>query len=665
MMLSMSERGLIRTAEEITGEWLAGVLDRPGLAIGEVTAIGTGQMSGSFRVPYSSDGSDGGSVVVKLASVDPASRAAGVGFGAYLREISFYGELAERIGGPLVPHHLAVYEPGDGWFTLVMDDVEGAVQGDQIAGCSPEQARLALIALARIHAPVFNDLALAATDWLNQPNPLNQALLTQLLPPFLERYGERIAPEHADVCERFVASADAWMADRRAPLGLVHGDFRLDNLVFHDGGCSVVDWQTVSFGPAMLDASYFLAGGLSVEDRREHEASLVRSYYDELLAQGVTGFDWERCWQEYQRQCFLGILMVIAPAMLVERTPRGDDMFMAVLGRNAQMAIDLGAVDLLPDPERSAPAPLRPEPEDEARHEPGSEPLWNESWYFDAISDDGSFGVYHRLGRLPNSDACLLSTCIVRPGEPAIMLVDAAAPLPPAEDDTQAVSTDSVRATQHCEAPLERFRVRVEGTAASHRDHSAPLRGEAGEPVEIEIDLVWETDGVPYQWRLATRYEIPCRVSGTVRIGDETFTLAGPGQRDHSWGARDWWSSDWMWSALHLDDGTRTHAVAVPQMPSFGVGYVQRDGELLEVSGVESSAEVGSNGLIESARIAMSPGGVAARVEPLAFGAILLESPDGRVSHFPRAMCRIETDDGRSGYGWVEWNRNQDRSAAS
>jgi len=651
--------GLIKTADEIDGDWLAGVLGESGVAVEEVTPIGTGQMSGSVRVAYPSGGGASETIVVKLASEDETSRATGVGFGAYLREISFYENLAARIGEPLVPHHLAVYDEAGGWFTLVMDDVRDALQGDQIAGCSPEQARVALIALARVHAPVFNDLALAATPWLNQENPLNQAVLTQLLPLFLERYGERVEPAHAEVCERFVASADAWGADRRAPLGLMHGDYRLDNLLFHDRGCSVVDWQTVSFGPAMLDCSYFLAGALSVVDRREHEEALVRVYFDELAAQGVRGFEWERCWEEYRRQCFHALVMAIAPAMVVERTDRGDDMFMAVLGRAAQMAIDLDAVDLLPAPDSASPEPLRPVPSDEGRHEPGPEPLWNESWYFDAISADGSLGVYHRLGRLPNSDACLLSTCVVRPGEPAIMLIDASAPLPPAEDDSQAVTTDFVRARQDCEAPLERFRVRVEGTAASHADHSGPLHKVPGEPIEIAIDLTWETDGTPYQWRLATRYEIPCRVSGTVRVGDEIFELSGPGQRDHSWGSRDWWSSNWMWSALHLDDGTRTHAVAVPEMPGFGVGYVQREGELVELSTVEQSAEVAEDGLITSARIGMPEGGVAVTVEPLAFGAILLESPDGRVSHFPRAMCRLSADDGRTGYGWVEWNRNQ------
>jgi hypothetical protein len=167
---------------------------------------------------------------------------------------------------------------------------------------------------------------------------------------------------------------------------------------------------------------------------------------------------------------------------------------------------------------------------------------------------------------------------------------------------------------------------------------------------------------VPYQWRLATRYEIPCRVSGTVRVGEEEFELSGPGQRDHSWGARDWWASDWMWSALHLDDGTHTHAVSVPTHPDFGVGYVQRNGELTELTNVNSTEQVAEDGLITSGRIAMSPVDTEVELEPLAFGVILLEAPDGRVSHFPRAMCRVRARDGRQGLGWVEWNRNQ-RSA--
>ena len=178
---------LIKTMDEIEAEWLGEVLGKPGLEISDVEAIGTGQMSTSYRVRFS-DGTDDEDVVVKLAATDEASRGTGVGLGAYQREINFYRELRDRIDGPLARCHLAEYDPEEGWFTLVLDYVEGGVQGDQIAGCSPEEARVALIALARLHAPVWNDLALAAADWINQPNPLNQALLTAVMPGFLERY---------------------------------------------------------------------------------------------------------------------------------------------------------------------------------------------------------------------------------------------------------------------------------------------------------------------------------------------------------------------------------------------------------------------------------------------------------------------------------------------
>lgn len=645
---------LIRTADEITSGWLAAVLGRPALELRSVEAIGTGQMSQSYRVAFGAE-----SVVVKLAATDPTSRATGGGMGAYLREVSFYRHLAARIGEPVVRCLLAEFDPAEGWFTLVLEDVTGATQGDQIAGCTVDEASIALRSLARIHAPVLNDLALGATGWLNQPSPLDQALLTQLLPGFLERYGDRVAPEHAEVAQRLVASLDVWSQDRRPPLGLVHGDYRLDNLLFGDGWCRIVDWQTVGWGPALYDAAYFVGGGLRDEDRRAHEEDLVREYHSELLAHGVEDLSWERCWKEYRRQAFGGIVMAVAASMVVRRTDRGDAMFMATFARHAQQVLDLDALSLLPAPRQGRPPALRPDPQDEGRHPPGAEAMWNESWYFDAVSDAADLGVYIRLGRLPNQDMALYTACVCGPGRPSVMLVRADAPLPAAGDDLQAIAVEGLRAEQSCEEPLQRFRVKAEGVAQAHADGSAPLRGEAGESVNMSLDLVWETDGVPYAWRQATRYEIPCRVTGTVTVGDERIEFSGPGQRDHSWGSRDWWAVDWMWSAFHLDDGSHTHAVGVPQMPGYGVGYVQREGELREIESVHASEEVADSGLITGARVESGPDAPALDIKPLAFGALRLEAPDGRLSLFPRAMARVRADDGRTGTGWIEWNRVQ------
>jgi hypothetical protein len=575
--------------------------------------------------------------------------------GAYYREIAFYQHVAPLIGGSVPICHLAVYDQDEGWFVLVLDDVVGAVPGDQVAGCDAEQAGLALRALARLQAPVLNDLALGTREYLNLENPINQGLMTMLLPGFLERYAGRVKPQHAEVLNTFVAAGDAWFADRRPPLGLVHGDFRLDNLLFTDDSCTVVDWQTMTWGPALMDASYFLGTGLGVEERREHEERLIRGYHDELVANGVQNFAWETCWEEYRRLTFLALIMVFVPAMVVVRTDRGDEMFMAILDRVCQQILDLDSLSLLPEPGAKA-TPLVPDAVDEGLHAPGLEPLWNESYYFDAVSETADLGLYVRLGRLPNQDVCVYTTSIVRPGKPTLMVVDHAAPLPASDDEKASISTATIFGTHLCEVPLERYRVGLTATAAAYDDAGGVLRGEPGTPVPVSLDLVWHTDGAPYAWRASTRYEIPCRVRGTVEIDGEVFTFEGPGQRDHSWGSRDWWANDWMWSAFHLDDGTRTHAVTAPEIPGFAVGYEQRAGVVTELEGGTTTQGLGADGLVESARISTEPGHSVLDVEPLAFGPLLLRAPDGRTTHFQRAMARVSSPEGRTGLGWIEWN---------
>jgi hypothetical protein len=37
---------------------------------------------------------------------------------------------------------------------------------------------------------------------------------------------------------------------------------------------------------------------------------------------------------------------------------------------------------------------------------------------------------------------------------------------------------------------------------------------------------------------------------------------------------------------------------------------------------------------------------------------VQLAARDGRVSQFPRVWATVSTADGRTGVGWLEWNRN-------
>ena len=201
-------------------------------------------MSECYRVALTyADGERGpASVVLKCAAADPSSQADGAGDGP-LRAGSavLYRHRAGIMAGPrrrTVPSRRL--RPATGAFDLLLGDAAPAVVGDEIGGATIEQATMALTQLGRVHGPLLGDAALAGAEWLNRESPLNQGLIAALYAGFLERYRDDIAPEHRDVCERLVASFDDYLAAEAAserPQGLIHGDYRLDNMLFGRGRC--------------------------------------------------------------------------------------------------------------------------------------------------------------------------------------------------------------------------------------------------------------------------------------------------------------------------------------------------------------------------------------------------------------------------------------------
>src|SRR5262249_22216819 len=99
--------------------------------------------------------------------------------------------------------------------------------------------------------------------------------------------------------------------------------------------------------------------------------------------------------------------------------------------------------------------------------------------------------------------------------------------------------------------------------------------------------------------------------------------------------------------------------IRIPGTPTFSIGYVQdAAGNVTELQTVASREAFGANGLPLNATLDLSPGELAAEVEVRGQAPVRLTAADGRVSQFPRVWASITTADGRSGVGWVEWNRN-------
>jgi hypothetical protein len=353
---------LLRHVDDVTTEWLTDVLiDSGALRTGaqvidiESAPIGTGQMADTSRLAltYDSPGAGPSSVVGKFASEDEQSRATGLALRAYEIEVRFYQEVAERVKARVPMLHLAAVEPDTGWFTLILEDIEGARQGDQIEACGADVAAAILGEMAGLHGPCWEAKDLAQLDWLNRNSPDADVFLSDmvssLLPGFLERYTDQLAPEHAELCQFFVDHLVQWSALREGPRTASHGDFRLDNLLFQEGNPRpvVVDWQTLSWAGASYDVAYFIGGCLTAEDRRTHEADLLAHYHEALCAQGVKDYSLQQLRQDTIRDTFGGVLMAIVAAMVVQRTERGDLMFLTSTTRHAQHALDVDAPGLL------------------------------------------------------------------------------------------------------------------------------------------------------------------------------------------------------------------------------------------------------------------------------------------------------------------------------
>ena len=658
----MSTLPLIESPGDLSAQWLTAVLGRGTVTAFEVSRIGTGQMSECYRVmlTYSAGETGPASVVLKVAAADASSRQTGMAMGLYEREVRFYTDIAPGVGGPVAPCHHAAYDPSTGAFDLVLDDAAPATVGDEIRGATDDQAILALRQLGLVHAPLLGDDALAHAAWLNSESPVNQALISALYAGFIDRYADQVIPEHRAVCERFVASFDAHMAaeDAGGRRGLVHGDYRLDNMLFGQAGAdrplTVVDWQTVTWGPAFTDVAYFLGCALPIEQRRAGGDDLLAAYHDALGPSSGVTLDEVR--EGVRRQSFFGVLMAIVSPMLVERTQRGDAMFMTMIARHCQHVLDTDALSLLP-PART-PEPLQPAPADEGRHPPTDEQLWSESWYFDFVDAAQSVGGWLRLGLIPQQGRAWITGVLCGPDLLTVAVLDFDAPLP---DQHTAVSSGAVTLAMEVMEPLVQVQVSLTGQGEAFDDPAALLHAQPGRPVQVSLDLTWTTAATPYQYRLSPRYEIPCRISGTVSADGRVWDVAQvPGQRDHSWASRDWWGMDWVWTALHLDDGTHLHGVdlRIPGAPPLSVGYRQRAGEpLVDLGRVEACDTRWNGDLPVSADVRFDDLGTTVTV--LGHAPVLLTSTDGRLSRFPRAWGTVTTTDGRTGVGWIEWNLSQ------
>ncbi|RBR09650.1 uncharacterized protein FIESC28_09762 [Fusarium coffeatum] len=119
---------------------------------------------------------------------------------------------------------------------------------------------------------------------------------------------------------------------------LIHGDDHIGNtLIFKDGTPGFIDWQGLQYGPSILDVSYFLMGCLTVEDRRQHEKTLIETYLEALHKEGGPKMTRDDIWEDYKRYCMQGFLWAMTPQAM-----QPDEAVFAMAERYSAAIMDHG-----------------------------------------------------------------------------------------------------------------------------------------------------------------------------------------------------------------------------------------------------------------------------------------------------------------------------------
>lgn len=353
---------------QIDAPWLTDALEEAGVARGAkvldvdyVGDIGTGQTgrNSRFRLTWDDAEDRPASIVGKFPSADEGARTAAFAGGTYLKEHLFYSQVKSTVGIRTPQCHVARYDAAQPAFVLLMEDLADCCQGDQLDGLDADRLALALEQAVALHAPRWGDPSLETFLDTGQPTPTAEqvAMMAQMmygatLPGFLDRLGDRLDPDIAEMATTFGSLVSAWVAKgAETPPTVIHLDFRADNFLFGQTPDApplvVCDWQTLSAGPAMSDVAYVISGSFpDATERAAAERDLVEQYRQQLGAAGVE-YDADQCWRDYRLGSLWGMVITVIATVQAAETERGNDMLTAMAQRHGRQALELDALALL------------------------------------------------------------------------------------------------------------------------------------------------------------------------------------------------------------------------------------------------------------------------------------------------------------------------------
>lgn len=350
---------LLYDVKQISPEWLQQVFAHAGVkvphvAMADVQATGHGNVSTTVRVTPGYNAAAGDAprtVICKFDSKVPECVEFATQAQVYRREVESYRLLGDNppIHVPRLYH--SALDDGGRTANLVLEDIMDAEPGDQLKGCSREQAGLVVDELTGLHRKFWKSPDLKDCSWLMRrvDDPAHSAeMFAGGARIFRERFTGRLSDETLQVIDAVAPLVADWMSAPQRFQTLIHGDPRVDNILFGEDpeGATrayLIDWQVTSEGDPQHDLAYFLTGSLSVEERRACERDLILQHA-EAIREVDPDYTEEVALAAYRFNIIAGLNATVAAAIPIPSTPHTDALLMTLAERNCAAVLDWDGV---------------------------------------------------------------------------------------------------------------------------------------------------------------------------------------------------------------------------------------------------------------------------------------------------------------------------------
>ena len=362
-MISVASSVIPKNLEDVTPDWLtnalrsSGAVDRARVVAIDLERVGGGYLGQYALLNLRYDFTETGapvSMFLKLPLPDGALREFSVAAGLYRTEARFYESLASRLGVRVPRCYFSGFDDDSGDFAMLLEDLAPGGPEQFPWGRAVDDAEAIIVRLARMHAMWWESPELARYSWLSPVDSLREIIepryagwLAACIRKVAHRddrsllhVGQRIG-EHLDDILRMLSEH---------PQTLVHGDFWIANVLStgeSGNPLAFVDWQFVSRGRGALDAGYFM-WSLPVSERRSRDASLLRTYHAELVANGVADYSFDDLWRDYRLSWLYSFILFVWTIADLDLSGAGGAGALAeFLDRIVAGVDELGSLDVL------------------------------------------------------------------------------------------------------------------------------------------------------------------------------------------------------------------------------------------------------------------------------------------------------------------------------